>query len=189
MEHKVNEIFDFFGTKIKCVDSKNRHCSDCFLFDFAYCYMYTSILDIVIRKIVQIRMMYILNYSIKMNNMKLFNLQEYIANPSRKIVTRAGDPVRIICTDAKMAHPIIALTKYEDGEIIRVFKQDGTWINGSGIRDYDLFFAPVKKEGWTNIYIDINGQYSNGSIYNTKEEASKAAGFGFIATTKIEWEE
>ena len=37
MEHKVDEIFDFFGTKIKCVDSKNRHCSDCFLFDFAAC--------------------------------------------------------------------------------------------------------------------------------------------------------
>ena len=44
MEHKVDEIFDFFGTKVKCVDSKNRHCSDCFLFDFTYCYMYTSIL-------------------------------------------------------------------------------------------------------------------------------------------------
>ena len=29
MERKVGEIFDFFGTKIKCVDSKNRHCSDC----------------------------------------------------------------------------------------------------------------------------------------------------------------
>ena len=22
MEHKVDEIFDFFGTKVKCVDSK-----------------------------------------------------------------------------------------------------------------------------------------------------------------------
>ena len=29
MEHKVDEIFDFFGTKLKCVNSKNRHCSDC----------------------------------------------------------------------------------------------------------------------------------------------------------------
>ena len=29
MEHKVNEIFDFFGTKIKCVESKNKHCFDC----------------------------------------------------------------------------------------------------------------------------------------------------------------
>ena len=29
MEHKVDEIFDFFGTKIKCVDSKNKYCSDC----------------------------------------------------------------------------------------------------------------------------------------------------------------
>ena len=44
MEHKVDEIFDFFGTKIKCVDSKNRHCSDCLFFDFSCCYMYTSIL-------------------------------------------------------------------------------------------------------------------------------------------------
>ena len=29
MERKIDEIFDFFGTKIKCVESKNRHCSDC----------------------------------------------------------------------------------------------------------------------------------------------------------------
>lgn len=44
MEHKVDEIFDFFGTKLKCVDSKNRHCSDCLFFDFSYCYMYTPII-------------------------------------------------------------------------------------------------------------------------------------------------
>ena len=44
MERPVGETFNFLGKKLKCVDSKNRHCSDCFLFDFAYCYMYTSIL-------------------------------------------------------------------------------------------------------------------------------------------------
>ena len=44
MERKVGEIFDFFGTKIKCVDSKNRHCSDCWFLDSPYWYMYTSII-------------------------------------------------------------------------------------------------------------------------------------------------
>ena len=41
MEYKVDEIFDFFGTKVKCVDSKNRHCSNCWFLDSPYCYMYT----------------------------------------------------------------------------------------------------------------------------------------------------
>ena len=44
MERKIGEIFNFFGTKIKCVESKNRHCSDCWFLDSPYCYMYTSIL-------------------------------------------------------------------------------------------------------------------------------------------------
>ena len=30
-----------------------------------------------------------------------FNLEEYLANPNRKVMTRNGDPVRIICTDRK----------------------------------------------------------------------------------------
>ena len=29
MEHKVDEIFDFLGKKLKCVEYKNKHCSDC----------------------------------------------------------------------------------------------------------------------------------------------------------------
>ena len=41
MERKVGEIFNFFSTKIKCVESKNRHCSDCWFLDSPYCYMYT----------------------------------------------------------------------------------------------------------------------------------------------------
>lgn len=31
--------------------------------------------------------------------MKPFNLEEYLKNPSRKVVTRDGRNVRIICTD------------------------------------------------------------------------------------------
>ena len=33
--------------------------------------------------------------------MKPFNLEEYLKNPSLKIVTREGKDARIICTDAK----------------------------------------------------------------------------------------
>lgn len=33
--------------------------------------------------------------------MKQFSLEEYIKNPSRKIVTRDGKEARIVCTDKK----------------------------------------------------------------------------------------
>lgn len=33
--------------------------------------------------------------------MKPFNLEEYLANPSKKVVTRKGLDVRIVCTDVK----------------------------------------------------------------------------------------
>ena len=44
MERKIGEIFDFLGKKLKCIESKNRHCSDCWFLDFPYCYMYTSLI-------------------------------------------------------------------------------------------------------------------------------------------------
>lgn len=48
--------------------------------------------------------------------MKPFNLEEYLKNPSRKIVTRDGRVVeRILCTDAVGHYPIVALVKIYDG--------------------------------------------------------------------------
>lgn len=44
MERKIDEIFDFFGTKVKCIESKNKHCSDYWFLDSPYCYMYNSII-------------------------------------------------------------------------------------------------------------------------------------------------
>ena len=43
MERKIGETFDFFGKKLKCVESKNKHCSNCWFLDSPYCYMYTYI--------------------------------------------------------------------------------------------------------------------------------------------------
>ena len=43
--------------------------------------------------------------------MKQFSIEQYLKNPDRKVVTRNGLPVRIICTDRKQKRPIIALAQ------------------------------------------------------------------------------
>ena len=129
--------------------------------------------------------------------MKEFNLEEYLKNPSQKVVTRDGREVRIICTDFKsqMNKPIIALIKEdEDEENAFNFKENGRWHlpeNEESLKD--LFFAPVKKEGWVNLYKGIVKDYlpSVGQkIYKSKENAIKnKRNDDYLATIKIEWEE
>ena len=40
--------------------------------------------------------------------MKPFNLEEYLKNPSKKVVTREGRTVKIYCTNFSSCQPIIA---------------------------------------------------------------------------------
>ena len=130
--------------------------------------------------------------------MKQFNLEEYLKNPSRQVMTRDGRKVRIVCTDRKNhdSYPIIALVEsYEDEEMVKSFKIDGKW-SIDGIENYlDLFFAPEKKEGWINIFEgvpDNKRRYVRGvSIFKSKEDAEKTGRdcINYITTVKIEWEE
>ena len=71
---------------------------------------------------------------------KQFNLEEYKKNPSHKVVTRDGRPVRIICTDKKARSGNIVGLVGEDEPLIYVWNNDGKHIV-SGIPDNDLFFA------------------------------------------------
>lgn len=121
--------------------------------------------------------------------MKKFNLQEYLSNPSRKIITRDGKPVRIICIDAKCNYPIVALVTQNNYEVTYNFKKDG-FATSYGDSNYDLFFAPEKREGYINLFKQTNG-LNTGFVFNTKEEAEKSAkGLScYITTIKIEWEE
>ena len=131
--------------------------------------------------------------------MKEFNLTEYLKNPSQKVVTRDGREVRIICTDFKcqMNKPIIALIKEdEDEENAFNFKENGRWHlpeNEGSLKD--LFFAPIKREGWVNIYKDNITTFTSSHIHTTEKQAQEEASeslkeYGkFIATIKIEWEE
>ena len=123
--------------------------------------------------------------------MRFFNLDEYLKDPSKKVVTRDGRSVRIVCTDVKGEHPIMALItdKKDNSESPFVYTKNGRYFFEE--TNNDLFFAPVKKEGWVNIY-DITRTNCISRIYKTKEEAEtigKGCKSGYITTTKIEWEE
>ena len=124
--------------------------------------------------------------------MKQFSLEEYLKNPDRKVVTRGGLPVRIVCTDKvcnkKMSQkPIIALVDFGDREVVYPYYSDG--ISSPSLPEFNLFFATEKKTGWVNIYNQVIR--GCGFIYESEEKAKQNADKNkpYIATTKIEWEE
>ena len=125
--------------------------------------------------------------------MKQFNFEEYLKNPSKKIVTREGKAVRIICTDREdPIYTIVALVKDNNREleILVTYTKDGIPAEYNEAY-YTLFFAPEKKSAWINLY-KMNSIISPGPrVYDTKEEAESAAGDKsyYISTIKIEWEE
>ena len=119
--------------------------------------------------------------------MKQFNLEEYLKNPSRKVVTRDNRNVRIICTDAKGNRPVIGLVDYKDYEGSYGYTKNGRIRDDDYDGNLDIFFAPEKHEGWANVYRDLeSGELYCGYVHNSEEEAKKRGG---IATVKIEWEE
>ena len=122
--------------------------------------------------------------------MKQFNLEEYLKNPSRKVVTRNGRKVnRFLCTDARGQYPIVALVKAldNDNESSFSYTKDGHFSPGEE-HVYDLFFAPEKHEGWVNVY-RTQGKLGCVFIYDSEKEARRNGGETAIATVKIEWEE
>ena len=125
--------------------------------------------------------------------MKQFSLDEFKKNPSRKIVTRDWRTVRIICTDFQSDKPIIGLVKdkEENKERAYNFSEDGRYnLKEDVVEDnLDLFFVPIKKEGWVNIYQDNELKWN--SIFDTKEKAEEIGKSldNYITTIKIEWEQ
>lgn len=126
--------------------------------------------------------------------MKEFNLQEYLANPSQKVVTRDGRSVRIVCTDTKNEFPIIALISNDNKEVLMDYNNNGK-VSPDEITNFDLFFAPTKREGYINIYCNIYYEDSDKdrntgkNIFSSEEEAKEHKDLGYITTIKIEWEE
>jgi len=114
----------------------------------------------------------------KLNKMEKFNLSEWLKDKSRKVVTRRGNPVRIICTDRKHGEddlPIVFLEESNGGEFLLTCKSNGR--DGSSKdydTQYDLFFADEEEELTEfekAIYIDICTIVTacNGNVYGDKE--------------------
>ena len=117
--------------------------------------------------------------------MKAFNLEEYLKNPSKKVVTRDGKNVKIHCTNYIGAQHIIA--QVEGNDYSSSFYEDGRYTIDRDESHLDLFFAPEKHEGWVNVYRDFDDVMC-GSVFATEEDA-KCNAKTAIATVRIEWEE
>ena len=133
--------------------------------------------------------------------MKPFSLKEYLKDSSKKrrVVTRDGREVKIICTDAKGIFPVIGLVMDNPGsecssESPYSFRANGKYNQCDRFESVlDLFFGPTKREGWINIFKSSNDIAFLGQslIYESKEDAENG-GKGcdsYAATIKIEWEE
>lgn len=126
--------------------------------------------------------------------MKQFNLDEYLKNPGRKIVTRDGHEARVICTDRNSDdYIVIALVQDHLNENIYSYTKEGL-VRCNTESPSDLFFAPERKTGWINVSRIAQGNAGEitytGAVYPTKEEALAGySGVGLLATIQIEWEE
>ena len=122
--------------------------------------------------------------------MKQFNLEEYLKNPLRKVITRDGRNVKILCTNFTKAQHIIA--QIEGNDYSTAFHKDGIFVNGFE-SNCDLFFAMEKHEGWINIFKYNFGEPFIGDmhIFRSKEEAEESAKNDrtYVKSIKIEWEE
>ena len=123
--------------------------------------------------------------------MKPFNLEEYLKNPTKKVITGSGKSVRIVCTNKlDSTTPIIALIYKGSEEVIQLYTKEGRITSKYPCFEHDLFFAPEKKEGWINLF-KVNSTMTTGEVYNTEEEAKSAIAKSlvYISTVKIEWEQ
>lgn len=123
--------------------------------------------------------------------MKQFNLEEYLKNPLRKVVTRDGQSVKIHCTNLTFNGDQLIVAEIESSGYSAMFFKDGKYFK-SEETPLDLFFASEKHEGWVNVYRgDIGITSFSSKLYTSREEAEKAGKTNsyYVATAKIEWEE
>ena len=115
--------------------------------------------------------------------MRKFNFKEYLANPSQ-VVNSLGQTVEInrrivVLSDSEA---LLCKTYTLDGKyMIGLYNYDGeTVFNGEKIDAPCLYFKPVEKVGFVNVYRsklteDCERVFTDTAIFDTEEEALKNA--------------
>lgn len=133
---------------------------------------------------------------------KPFNLKQAEEQNGEGLITRDGRPARIICFDRLTSddYCLVVLIPGTTGkeELPHFYDKNGqSWPGPHDFemgeeRSDDLLMAPVKREGWVNMYNSAcadNPYYLTSTIFTTKEEADDVAACDRIACARIEWEE
>ena len=119
--------------------------------------------------------------------MKPFDLEK--AKAGAPIITRNGRKVRLIDTTRKTStgYPLVAAVAdiYGDEDII-CYTAKGRFYDDDCEYGLDLFMAPVKREGWLNIYPGASIRHD---IHASQDQADMHAAYDRIACVRIEWEE
>lgn len=136
--------------------------------------------------------------------MRPFDLKIYTSNPNLEIITREGNPAKIIYTNRKgyNVKPVVALITIPNGtEVIKTYWENGIETQGYMDNPNDLFFKPVKRIRWINLYNTSNSSYSidtnnssyaiDTNIYSYKESAEKRSikCDNYIGAIQIEFED
>lgn len=93
-------------------------------------------------------------------------------NPNKPCETKDGRPVRILCTDKKGAHPIVALVPFKNGvqaESILSYDTEGRWCAGNNA--LDLVNVVERTSQWRNLWKKPGTSYD----YDTREEAERTS--------------
>ena len=82
--------------------------------------------------------------------MKQFNIEEYLADPERKVVTRCGKDVEIISTKGRKQYPIIGYV--DNNPLPTSWCGDGRFMKDKEkTNSFDLFFADEEEEPITDL--------------------------------------
>ena len=123
-----------------------------------------------------------------MKQMKPFNLEQALAGAP--VVCRKGYPIveiKYLQTSCQLA----VVRKEPDDKLISYFVPCDGKLGDTIEYATDLFMAPIKKEGWINIYhkqSDLVIALTGENVYSTEKEALDSRYLDCIATIKIEWE-
>lgn len=126
-----------------------------------------------------------------------FSLEEYLKDPSRRVVTRDGREVRIKCTDMDGINGMVIVGLVRDDLMNKerplTWTKEGQYFVQAGETASDLFFEDNKefnnKRGWVNVYKSPGGEIILGNVRKSKEEAEQASRGDRIDTIEISWKE